>query len=229
MTWSALPSVVVVAVALTTLGRYREVERAADRYAAAVADPERAPAAVAAYESLRWPAWFDDETEPFGLGAAALVAGDLAAARDAFEAALERSAGERRCQAAVNLVLTMEAQGDEVVEIDPGTARTLYLDARIQVEAEPTCRNRRRPDGQGSGDRLDRAAARLDARLETSPSTSSDQRPVSPEQTESQPDPSELDELDRALDENADTRSQGPELEEGGGDIGARPPHDAQW
>jgi tetratricopeptide (TPR) repeat protein len=225
--WSVVPSLLLIAVAVMILGRVREVERAADAYAAAVAEPERAPDAVEAYDALAWPAWFDQDVEPLGRGAAALVAGDLAAARRAFEEALAQSSGERRCRAVVNLVLTIEAQGDEIVELDAASARTLYLQARERIDAEPGCRRRRQADHQGAGDRLDRAAARLDAKLVDDSSDSTDQRPVSPEEVE--PDQSDLDDLDRALDENADTRSKGPELEEGATDLGARPPHIPQW
>lgn len=226
LAWTVAPSLVVASVAVAVLGRVREVEQAAGRYAAAAIDPDRAPEAVEAFESLTWPG-LDDEIAPLGRGAASFVAGDLAAARGAFEDALERSSGERRCRAVVNLVLTVEAQGDEVAEIDPGTARSLHRDARDQIDDEPTCRARRDADRMGAGDRLDRAAARLDAKLSGSPPTSSDQRPVSPEQTESEPDQSDLDQLDRALDENAETRSQGPELE--GGDTGLPPPRTPEW
>ena len=38
----------------------------------------------------------------------------------------------------------------------------LYADARDHLDVEPGCRDLRRPDGTGAGDRLDRAAARLD-------------------------------------------------------------------
>ena len=61
MVWSVVPSLVLVAAAATILGRVREVERAADAYAAAAAEPDRAPAAVEAYDSLAWPAWFDQD------------------------------------------------------------------------------------------------------------------------------------------------------------------------
>lgn len=227
--WSLGPSLVILVAAVALLGRVREVAQAESAYAAALAAPDRADAALAAYDSMRWPSWFDPSSEPLGRGASAFVAGDLAAARAAFEQAFEQSAGDHRCRAAVNLVLTIEAQGDEVIEIDAGAARRSYLDALVRVDADPACRERRDPDGMGAGDRLDRAAARLDAKLSGSPPASSDQRPVSPEQTKDPPDQSDLDDLDRALDENADTRSQGPELEEGGTDIGARPPHVPEW
>ena len=225
--WSVGPSLVLVAVAGTILGRVREVERAADAYAAAVAQLDRAPEAVEAYESLAWPAWIDPEVEPLGVGAATLVAGDRAAARRAFDEALDRSSGAHRCRAAVNLVLTIEAQGDEIVELDAARARPLYFEARQLIETEPACRNRRQADRQGAGDRLDRAAERLDAKLVDGSSDATDQQPVSPEEVE--PEQSDLDDLDRALDENADTRSKGPELEEGDTDIGVRPPHVPQW
>ena len=98
--------------------------------------------------------------------------------------ALDQSSGERRCRAAVNLVLTIEAQGDEIVELDAASARALYCDARQRIETEPACRSRRQADRQGAGDRLDRAAARLDAKLVDGSSDATDQRPVSPEQVE---------------------------------------------
>lgn len=224
-----MPSLVLVALAVTVLGRAVELERAAATYDDAVPAPARASAAVQAYRSLDWPVWFDDEVAPLGEGASRLVAGDLNGARAAFELAVERGDGERRCRGIVNLVLTIEAQGDEVVEIDAGVARAHYEDARLTVDRDGGCRGRRGADGTGAGDRLDRAAARLDAKLTALPApTERELRPVSPEPADSDFDPADLNELERALDENADTRSRGPELDEGA-QVPAGEPRDPQW
>lgn len=228
MAWSVLPTVVVVVFATLVLGRAVAVERAAAAYDAAVADPALASTAAERWDRLGWPVWFDDEVPAFGRGASAVLAGDLAAARASFEEAVARSDGDRRCRAAVNLVLTIEAQGDEIVELDPAAARALYQAARHEVDRFPSCRERRQADGQGAGDRLDRAVERLDDKLAGAGSGSTEQRPVSPEQTDEEPDQGDLDDLDRALDENADARSEGPEF--GEEDIGLPGvPASPQW
>lgn len=226
---SAGPSLVVIALAVTILGRAVELERAASAYAAAVGEPERAAGAVQAYRSLQWPVWFDEEAPLLGEGAASLLAGDLNGARSAFESVVAHGDGERRCRAIVNVVLTIEAQGDEVVAIDGGAASLHYEEARRTVDLDPGCRQRRHADGTGAGDRLDRAAARLDDKLAAlPPSAASDElRPVTPEESDSDFDPADLNELDRALEENADTRSRGRELDESTEPAGI--PRDPQW
>lgn len=228
MAWSLLPTLVVVGFAVVVLGRALAVERAASAYDAAVADPAAVPEAVERWEDLGWPVWFDDEVPALGRGASAVLAGDLAAARTAFEDASARSDGERRCRAAVNLVLTIEAQGDEVVELDPAAARALYQVARDEIDRFPSCRDRRQADGRGAGDRLDRAVERLDVKLAGGAAGPSEPRPVSPEQIDEEPDQDDLDDLDRALDENADARSEGPEF--GEEDVGLPGvPASPQW
>jgi len=230
--WAACslgPTLVALAVATPLLWSWWAIEQAGNAYRAALGDPARAAAAVERFEGVDRLVFYDDAVTTFGAGAAHFVGGELLDARRAFEDAVAESDGARRCAGVVNLVLTVETQGDELVEIDAGSGVDHYRQARALIDDHADCRRRRADDGRGPGDRLDRAADRLDDKLAAVVvAEPNDQQPVSPEQTQADPAANDLDELDQALDENADTRSQGPELTEEA-DFEPPAPSGARW
>lgn len=228
LAWSLGPTLVALAVAAKLLWSWWAIEQAGDAYRDAVADPARATAAVERFERADWLLFNDRAVPIFGVGAAHFVGGDLLDARRAFEDAVAEADGARRCAAVVNLVLTVETQGDELVEIDAGSGLDHYRQARDLIDEHVDCR-RRTDAGRGPGDRLDRAADRLDEKLAAGVvAAPNDQRPVSPEQTQTDPAANDLDQLDQALDQNADTRSQGPELQQDA-DFEPPVPPRARW
>lgn len=96
---------------------------------------------------------------PFNLGDARFLARDLEGARAEFERALDLAPADARCRVLFNLVMTVEALGDDRAESDdPDGARALYTEALGMIE-ESAC-----PIGasDGSGERLGEARERLE-------------------------------------------------------------------
>ena len=112
----------------------------------------------------------------------------------------------------VNLALTVEAQGDTTIDLNPVDAQALYAEAKGIAQSNPACLARTTPDGDGEGDRLARLLGRLAEKM---------QREASQEVTRSQSDSGgtrdpddNFSDLEQQLDENAEARSEGRELEE---------------
>lgn len=70
----------------------------------------------------RWTNVFEEWVAPFNEGTARLAAGSLDDALDALTTALETVPAEEECTVRINLALTYEALGDELVEFRPDDA-----------------------------------------------------------------------------------------------------------
>jgi len=159
---------------------------------------------------------YDRELPAFDRGDALVAAGNLAGARLAFEEALGLADGERRCVVVVNLVLTVELQGDAIAATDAGAARQFYAEADDLIRVNDGCLPLTTAEEDGPGDRLARALDRLEDKLEEEELASVPQAEAEAV-TEPEPgDPSDddVDELERRLEENAETRTQGREINE---------------
>lgn len=210
LAWSALPVLALTALAGVLLFNAVAIDRGIDAYRTddhgnAAEWFDRA-AAINIYER---------ELPAFDRGDALVAAGDLAGARLAFEEALGLADGERRCVVVVNLVLTVELQGDAVVATDPGGARQFYAEADDLVRVNDNCLPLTTDAGDGPGDRLARALERLEDKLEDDevenlPQAEAEES-VGPE---ADPNQDDVDELERRLEENAETRTQGEEINE---------------
>ncbi|MDQ3469356.1 MAG: hypothetical protein M3487_06285, partial [Actinomycetota bacterium] len=201
-------------------------ERGIEAYEAGRADPEAYGTAVRWFDRAARLNVYEREVPPFDRGDALVGKGDLSGARTSFEEALGLAGDDRRCVVVVNLVLTIELQGDALTAVDELDARPMYAEAEAVIEANRDCLARTTPAGDGEGDRLARAAARLDdksrveqpdRRTQTRQDETTDADPV-------KPGDGDLDELERRLEDNAETRVEGRELDEGL-DQGV-PPHD---
>lgn len=102
---------------------------------------------------------------PFNLGDAQFVARDFDGARAQFERALDLASADDRCRVLVNLVMTVEALGDDRAESgDSDGARALYTEALGMIE-ESDCPI---DSIDGSGERLDEATDRLADKIDGS-------------------------------------------------------------
>ena len=210
--WSALPALALLGLAGLLLGRAVANERGVDAVERSAFARERALDAVTWFDRAGWFELGEGGLAPFNRGVAWFRAGELGRARSEFEVAL-RAAGEGvRCQVVVNLALTVEAQGDATIDVNPVDAQALYAEAKGIAQSNRHCLARATPDEDGEGDRLARLLERLAEKM---------QREASQEVTRSQSDSGgtrdpddNFSELEQQLDQNAETRSEGRELEE---------------
>jgi hypothetical protein len=210
--WSALPGLAVAALGGVLIGRAVANERGIDAVEHSTFARARALDAIDWFDRAGWIELTDRELAPFNRGVAWFRAGELGQARGEFEAAL-RAAGEgTRCRTIVNLALTVEAQGDTTIDLNPVDAQALYAEAKGIAQSNPECLARTTPDGDGEGDRLTRLLARL---AEKMPREAGQEVTRSRSDTGGTRDPDDnFSELEQQLDENAETRSEGRELEE---------------
>lgn len=213
LAWSAVPALVVVAVATVLIGRALATDRGIAAVPSSTFDRGRATEAVTWFDRSEWINLYDREGPSFNRGVAWFASGDLARARAEFEAALDLAGGSARCRVLVNLALTVEAQGDALAEPDPHGSQALYAEAKGIAQGNPACLGRRTPEGDGEGDRLQRLLERLEDKLVTAESTEVSRPRADPDSTREPDD--DFSELEQQLDENAETRSEGRELEEG--------------
>jgi hypothetical protein len=211
--WSVLPALVALAVAGALGGRAITTDRGIAAIDGSALVPSRAADAVEWFDRSEAVTFSDREVPSFNRGVAWIAAGELSRARAEFDRALERAEGAARCRVVVNLALTVEAQGDALVDADPHGSQALYAEAKGVAEGNPECRARRTPASDGPGDRLDRLLERLEAKLETEGSREVSRPRADPNSAREPED--DFSELEKQLDENAETRSEGRELEEG--------------
>jgi hypothetical protein len=207
-----VPALAVLAVAAALLGRAWATERGIDAVKGSVFARGRAVEAVEWFDRSGRINLYDREVPSFDRGVAWFRAGELARARAEFERALRLAGDDTRCRVVVNLALTVEAQGDATAEMDPPGSQALYAEATGIAEGNPACRARTTAEGDGEGDRLQRLLERLDEKLlETAGREVSTSRADPGSAREPDDD---FTELERRLDQNAETRSEGRELEE---------------
>ncbi len=167
--WSALPSLLALAVAAKLLGAAWSGGQAADAFAR-----NDAPAAASAAAALGAANFLERHKAPFAAGDALVLRGDFAGARTAFEAALADAPPADQCPVRVNLVLSIERLGDAAAAGDgadgaaapgctqkrwlwPGTRRPA-VSKRARTRTDPASGCRRRNNGwqgrsNGSGTR----------------------------------------------------------------------------
>ncbi len=211
--WSLLPSVIVLAVAAALVGRAMATQRGLDAVQQSAFEPGRAAEAVEWFDRSEWINVYDREAPSFNRGVAWFTDGELARARAEFENALDLARGADRCRVVVNLALTIEAQGDALVEVDPHGSQALYGEAKGIAEGSSACLARRTPAGDGEGDRLARLLDRLAEKLTMDRTREVSRSRADPDSTREPDD--DFRQLEQQLDENAQTRSEGRELEEG--------------
>jgi hypothetical protein len=211
--WSALPALVALGAAGVLGGRAFTTDRGIAAIDGSALVPSRAADAVEWFDRSEAVTFSDREAPSFNRGVAWFAAGELSRARAEFDRALERAEGAARCRVVVNLALTVEAQGDALVDADPHGSQALYAEAKGIAEGNPECRARRTPARDGPGDRLERLLERLESKLLTDDSREVSRPRADPNSTREPED--DFSELEQQLDENAETRSEGRELEEG--------------
>ncbi len=215
--WSAVPALLVVAVAAGLLFTTWATGRGIDAYDAGADDADRSAGALEWFDRASWLDAHEQEIAPFDRGDTLFRLRDFEGARAAFEQAYELADGDRRCIVVVNLVLTLETQGDALAAVDQLAAQPSYADAVEVIEENPGCLALTTPENDGAGDRLERVQERLLAKilLDAPNQTRREPRNLPSEAEAVDPDQSDVDELERRMEKNADARSRGREIDEG--------------
>lgn len=211
LAWSALPMLAALAFAALVGQRTWSTRQGVDALSEAMFRPGQVDEAVTWFERSERFNVYDREQPAFNRGVAEFRAGDLAQAHAEFERAFDLARGDDRCRVLVNLALTVEARGREVAEDLPDDAQGWYAEARGLATGNPTCLALTTPAGDGPGDRLARLVERLEQDLPEVPDEML--QPEADPATAPEPDDG-FDQLNRMLDENAEKRSQGRELED---------------
>lgn len=216
LAWSALPVVAMLAVGAKLVFTSWATDRGIAAYGAGSDDGGRYDRALQWFDRAAWINVYEREIPAFDRGDALVAAGDLPAARLAFEEALGLARGARRCTVVVNLALTIEMQGDAaaaVVELD---GQRFYVEAGELIDDNGECMELTTAVDDGQGDRLARALDRLDGKIIQQvttrvPRATADQA-VGPDPED--PSDDDVDELEQQMEENAETRSEGREINE---------------
>ncbi|MCR1159924.1 hypothetical protein NEK97_00450 [Paenarthrobacter sp. UW852] len=204
--WSALPVLLVLAVAAKLLsvgllgsaagelfrnGQHDELARAASWLGVAnMVEPYKAP---------------------FASGDAHVLAGEFAAARTDFEAALHAGTGDDECKVRVNLVLSIEKLGDAAA--DRGTAARLFKEALDAANAAPEkCREAGSANADGEGSTLDSAASRLAGKIQGTDGKAGD-APTAPDKA-TEPQAGKLKDLRDSAQQAQKERSEGQQRDE---------------
>ena len=153
--WGLLPALVLLLLA----GRVGLLLRADAAGRAAYASGEYG-AAQGRFEANRSLNVLEPWKAPFNAGTALYRDEELAAAVDAFEAALDAGPGRDECTVRINLALTHEAIGDAAAEADDEPASRDAWTAGREVLAAGDC-----PTDAGRGPEQSTVAATVDARL----------------------------------------------------------------
>lgn len=145
----------------------------------------------------------------FASGDAHVLAGDFAAAREDFEAALEAGPGMDECRVRVNLVLSIEKLGDAAGE--PEVAARLFREAKAGVEsAPPQCHAVGPANSAGEGENLDAARDRLNGKISAGESPRNDPS-TSGQATQPPPNQEQLQQLEESGRQAQLERSEGQE------------------
>ncbi|NHW46079.1 hypothetical protein HAV21_04125 [Paenarthrobacter sp. MSM-2-10-13] len=145
----------------------------------------------------------------FASGDAHVLAGDFAAAREDFEAALEAGPGVDECRVRVNLVLSIEKLGDAAGE--PEVAARLFREAKAGVEsAPPQCHAVGPANSAGEGENLDAARDRINGKISADESPRNDPSTSGPA-TQLPPNQEQLQQLEESGRQAQLERSEGQE------------------
>ncbi|MFC8038395.1 hypothetical protein ACFUOZ_03440 [Paenarthrobacter sp. NPDC057355] len=145
---------------------------------------------------------------PFASGDAAVLAGDFAAARTEFEAALKSGPGADECKVRVNLALTIEKLADS--ENDPGPKDRLVGEALAVIEAASSqCHEPGPANAAGEGETLDAAKDRLEGKQ-----SRNEEKPDSSPQPSTSPPEKQLQQLEESTRKAQLERGEGQERDE---------------
>ncbi|MCT9867808.1 hypothetical protein [Paenarthrobacter aurescens] len=145
----------------------------------------------------------------FASGDAHVVAGDFAAARADFEAALRAGPGVDECKVSVNLVLSIEKLGDSAGDRD--AAAQLFREALNAAGSVPQqCHETGPANAAGEGATLDSASDRLNGKISGNEAQGED-TPQPPQETPSAPQQEQLKQLEEKAQQAQRERAEGQE------------------
>lgn len=189
---------------------------------------------VSASEPLALLNWFEPFKAHYNVGVGLAAAGELEAARQELEKALELASGLEVCAVQLNLGLVVEWMGDAAVaDGDGATALALYREAlAITIETPAECRtpeaDEQSPDpGRSLEETLDQQEQRIRDKIDQLQQQPEPQ-PDSPEpedpEDEPQPSDSDLEQIEDLLQDGQEERDEiGQQDEPGGGGGTDRP------
>lgn len=155
--WSAVPAVAALAVAAKLLSVGVLGATAADSFVSGQQEGVARASGWLLYANVVEP-----HKALFASGDAHVLAGDYAAARKDFAAALSAGSGDDECKIRVNLSLSIEKLGDAAAGAQTPEAGMLFAEALSVVqEAPPACRRAGSANANGEGEALASAEERL--------------------------------------------------------------------
>ncbi|MBZ2197300.1 hypothetical protein [Occultella gossypii] len=159
--WSIGPAAVALLIAGKLLGTPILNATAVSAYEAGVADPMEYERSQRLFTLAGFANLFEREVSPFNQGDVLFRLGDLPGAQAQFEQALGLAGPDRACQVRVNLVLSIEAQGDALGDV-PGAQA--HYDAALAVidEAAYCFSEQASSEASEAGDRLMEAQERIE-------------------------------------------------------------------
>jgi hypothetical protein len=202
--WSAPPALLALAVSAKLLSVGFLGGAAAESYAAGQgSDVERAATWLGLANIV------EPHKALFASGDAQVLAGDFAAARADFEAALRAGPGDDECKVRVNLVLSIEKLGDAAGEGD--AAARLFAEGLAAAEAStPQCHAVGPANAAGEGAALDEAEERLSSKIaEGQPQNGGPQQPS--KESPTAPAQEQLKQLEESAKQAQRERSDGQE------------------
>lgn len=152
---------------------------------------------------------FERVIPPFNQGDVLFRMGDFVGAQAQFEEALTLASGDVACMVRVNLVLSIEAQGDALGD-SPG-ATALYEAALARIDEAPECFSPTTERGEQAADRLTAAQERLSEQTGDEPAPDDTEQPE--DEGEGNEDPqtpqeSEIQQLTEQQNESAEQRTE---------------------
>lgn len=202
--WSAPPALLALAVSAKLLSLGALGDAAAESYAAG-----QGSSVEKAAEWLQVANLVEPHKALFASGDAQVLAGDFAAARADFEAALRAGPGDDECKVRVNLVLSIEKLGDAAGEGD--AAARLFAEGLAAANASPPqCHADGPANAAGEGAALDAAGERLSAKIAEGQSRNGGPQQPSGE-SPSAPAQEQLKQLEQSAQQAQRERSEGQE------------------
>lgn len=225
----AIASVPLVLAAFVVSAKLVSMYGFAHRAATSYAEGDYA-ATVRAGERQGWLNRFTPFLAPFNEGVGWADAGELDAARAAFEESLTLAHALEECPVRINLAIVWERTGDAAQrDGDPTAAREAWQEGlRVVQDAPDDCRD---PGGGGDGGdsgeggeggALGDRQQQLEDKLADSPPQQGEESP------EPEPDSSELDEIKERLEEGARDRDDHERDAQGGGSA-SQPGVERPW
>ncbi|CAM3606338.1 hypothetical protein OCAE111667_17905 [Occultella aeris] len=215
--WSVGPAAVALLIAGKLLGTPILNATAVSAYEAGVADPMEYERSQRLFTLAGFANLFEREVSPFNQGDVLFRLGDLPGAQAQFERALGLAGPDRACQVRVNLVLSIEAQGDALGDV-PGAQA--HYDAALAVidEAEYCFSEQAGSEASEAGDRLMEAQERIEENSDPEPGEGDDGDEGEDGETEgepeSAPDQSTLEQLEEQQAGAAQERAEGEQNQE---------------